>query len=716
MHRRTFSGPGLAGAGTALVVTALLLPALVVAALGSPAVAAGRPGAAPSAPTAPAPSSPTAPGAAHDRRADARAHASAALAAHAGRFRAGHDDRFTTRGAPVLDSSGTAHVRFERTYRTLPVLGGDVVVHLDRSGALDGQSLSLQRPVTVATTAAVTQVQATQTAAGRLKGRIESVSARRVVDAVGSSPALAWEVTVRGVRADQTPSVLHVIVDAATGVVRRSADEVKEGTGASIYSGAVAISTSGTPGSFSMRDPTRGNNNTTDLRGATAGTGTVFTDADDAWGSGTTADRASAGVDAHYGAQLTFDYYKNVLGRNGIFNNGTGVRSRVHYGNAYVNAFWDGTQMTYGDGAGNARPLTEIDVAGHEMTHGVTENTANLIYSGESGGLNEAISDIFGTAVEFFANNANDVGDYLIGEKININGNGTPLRYLDRPSRDGRSRDCWTSTLGGLDPHNSSGPANHVFYLMSEGSGAKTVNGVAYNSPTCNGSGVAAIGRDAAAKIWYRALSVYMTSGTTYAGARQAAVNAARDLFGAASTQCAGVEQAFSAISVPGAACGATPPPPPPAGGNLVANPGFESAATAWTQTAGVVSNDAIRAHTGAWLGWLDGYGAAHTDSLAQAVSIPAATSATLTFWLRAASSETTTTSAFDTLKVQVVSGATTTTLVTFSNLDRAGAYAQKTLNLTPYVGKTVTLKVVGVEDASLATSFFLDDLSITTG
>ena len=95
--------------------------------------------------------------------------------------------------------------------------------------------------------------------------------------------------------------------------------------------------------------------------------------------------------------------------------------------------------MTYGDGAGNAQPLTAIDVAGHEMSHGVTENTAGLNYSGESGGLNEATSDIFGTAVEFYANNPPTRRDYLIGEKININGNGTPLRYMDKPSKDGAS-------------------------------------------------------------------------------------------------------------------------------------------------------------------------------------------------------------------------------------------------------------------------------------
>ena len=104
--------------------------------------------------------------------------------------------------------------------------------------------------------------------------------------------------------------------------------------------------------------------------------------------------------------------------------------------------------MTYGDGEGNKKPLTALDVAGHEMSHGLTAATAKLNYSGESGGLNEATSDMFGTSVEFFANNASDKGDYLIGEKIDINGDGTPLRYMDKPSKDGDSADYWSSTRG----------------------------------------------------------------------------------------------------------------------------------------------------------------------------------------------------------------------------------------------------------------------------
>ncbi len=214
------------------------------------------------------------------------------------------------------------------------------------------------------------------------------------------------------------------------------------------------------------------------------------------------------------------DFYKNTFGRSGIKNNGL-RQLRVHYGNAYVNAFWDDSCfcMTYGDGSGNTHPLTSLDVAGHEMSHGVTANTAGLNY-GESGGLNEATSDIFGTGVEFYANNSSDVGDYLIGEKININGDGTPLRYMDKPSKDGGSADYWSSSVGNLDVHYSSGVANHFFYLLSEGSGAKTINGVSYNSPTYNGTAVTGIGRDKALQIWYKALTTYFTSTTNYKSAR----------------------------------------------------------------------------------------------------------------------------------------------------------------------------------------------------
>ncbi|HKG51334.1 MAG TPA: M4 family metallopeptidase [Actinomycetales bacterium] len=457
----------------------------------------------------------------------------------------------------VEDSDGSTHVRYDRTFAGLRVIGGDVVVHRTPSGAVRRTDRAGSGRVDVASTAAtltrqaVTATAVTATARARAGYAADRADAELVVYAAGRTPRLAYEVVTEGVRADQTPSRLHTVVDARTGRQLAQWDDVQEATGRSIYSGSVTIGTTkGTTG-FWLVDAARGGNRTTDLKGARSGNGTTVFDADNVWGNFTIGDRTSAAVDAHYGAQLTWDYYKSMFGRNGIFNNGVGVRSRVHFGFNYDNAFWDGTQMTYGDGADNRRPLTSIDVAAHEMSHGVTQATADLNYSGDAGGLNEATSDIFGTAVEFRAANPKDPGDYLIGEKVNYFGNGAPLRYLDRPSRDGRSPDCWSTGVARMDPHLSSGIGNHFFYLASEGSGAKTINGVAYNSPTCNRSTVTGVGRAVAERIWYRALTVYMTSTTTYRQARDATTRAARDLYGTRSLQCTRVQQAWAAVSVP---------------------------------------------------------------------------------------------------------------------------------------------------------------------
>jgi len=124
------------------------------------------------------------------------------------------------------------------------------------------------------------------------------------------------------------------------------------------------------------------------------------------------------------------------------------------------------------------------------------------------------------------------------------------LRYMDKPSKDGNSKDCWYSGIGNIDVHYSSGPANHFVYLASEGSGARVIGGLQHDSPTCNGSTVTGVDRTRVAKIWYRALTTYFTTGTTYAQARVATLNAATDLYGAASPERATVAAAWSAVGV----------------------------------------------------------------------------------------------------------------------------------------------------------------------
>ncbi|MFI9149529.1 M4 family metallopeptidase [Streptomyces sp. NPDC053367] len=474
----------------------------------------------------------------------------------------------------VVDPDGTQHIRYDRTYRELPVLGGDFVLHLAPDGSYRSASRATARRISLGVTPALPATRAADLAARALRAAHLGTALRKltsspelVVDALHGTPRLAWRTEAAALDERGNPVARTVLTDATTGTQLAAWDalETATGDGKALYGGTVALDTTASGSSYSLKDPVRGGTYTGDaanrtdlcLLGAVCvsrAPATVFTDADNHWGDGTTADRASAAVDAQYGTATTWDYYAEVHGRKGIAGDGKGSYNRVHYGNAYNNAFWDGSCfcMTYGDGDGETfGPLVSLDVAGHEMSHGVTSKTAALTYSGESGGLNEATSDIFGALVEFHAANAQDPGDWLIGEKIVRSGfGGTALRFMDRPSRDGKSADCWSPTTGSLDVHHSSGVANHFAYLLAEGSGTRTLNGVTYDSPTCDGSTVTGIGRSALGAIWYRALTVYMTSSTNYAGARTATLNAARDLYGAGSREYAAVGAAWSAVRV----------------------------------------------------------------------------------------------------------------------------------------------------------------------
>jgi Zn-dependent metalloprotease len=706
----------------------------------------------------------------------------------------------------VEDRDGSVHTRYERTYDGLPVLGGDLVVHTSATGATTGVDKATNAVISLrGTTAATSAASATSAAlaAAKADGALSpavTAAPREVVWAASGVPTLAWESVVGGFQDDGTPSKLHVITDAATGARLFQFQAVETGVGNSEYSGQVNITTTQSGSTYQLTDNTRGGHKTYNLNHATSGTGTLFTDSDDVWGDGNGSTAQTAGVDAAYGAQETWDYYKNTFGRNGIADDGRAAYSRTHYGNSYVNAFWDDSCfcMTYGDGSGNSHPLTALDVAGHEMSHGVTSNTAGLNYTGESGGLNEATSDIMGTGVEFYANNSSDPGDYLIGEKIDINGDGSPLRYMDQPSKDGGSKDYWYSGLGGLDVHYSSGPANHFFYLLSEGSGAKVVGGVSYNSPTYDNLPVPGIGRDNALKLWYKSLTERFTSTTNYAAARTQSLQAAADLWGSGSATWNTVANTWAAIGVGSrvTTTGVTVTQPAnqstkvgtaaslqiqasssnggaltysatglPAGlainastglisgtptttgsstvtvtakdstgatgsagftwtvttsggggctpAQLLANPGFESGTGGWTSSSGVIGQYGSQGeptHSGSWNAWLDGYGTTHTDTLSQQVSIPAGcTNAALTFYLHIDTSESMSGAAYD--KLTVTAGSTT--LATYSNLDAASGYTQRSVNLSAYAGQSVTLKFTGTEDAYLQTSFVIDDTAV---
>ena len=248
---------------------------------------------------------------------------------------------------------------------------------------------------------------------------------------------------------------------------------------------------------------------------------------------------SKAGVSVHWALEHTYDYFLNVLNRNSFDDNGAKLIAYAHYDNAWFNAQWDGSRMRFGDGTGNNVPLVSIDIVSHELAHGVTQYTANLVYENEFGALNESFSDIFGAAVEFRALGAG--ANWFIGE------GGARLRSMSNPKQYGQpdtyhGQNWYYGTSDGGGVHTNSGVQNYWYYLISEGGSGVNDNGYAYS--------VTAIGIDAASKIAYRNLAHYLFPTSEYDDARLGSIYAVRDLFGHNSPEFQSVIEAWNAVGV----------------------------------------------------------------------------------------------------------------------------------------------------------------------
>ncbi|ALN78183.1 thermolysin metallopeptidase, catalytic domain protein [Lysobacter antibioticus] len=471
----------------------------------------------------------------------------------------------------VVEADGSEHVRFNRDYQGLPVIGGDLVTHM-KDGLLTSVSktMDLKLGQGGAKAPKLSVAQAVTDAGVHFAGRfMDKPTSRVVYFAQDNQPKLAYEVTFRGLNKAERPVHDMIYVDADNGALlgrdsKIYSAEAAQGEGFTITRGKVAISTSkvgaeesdGRGAGYLLRDDKRGGGTLHNTGGTVVDLyfgGGDFTappmfDKDNVWGNEQMSNIERTGVEAHYGVSKTWDYYKKLYDRVGIFGDSKGVESFVnvtfsifHFIDAGgTNAFWDGEakRMVYGNGDyGISNPVVALDVAGHEMSHGVTQATSNLAYAGDAGGLNEATSDIHGTLVEFFDNSPKDPPDYLIGENVMLDG--TPLRYMFKPSLDvaedgSGSFDCYPA--GGFtdeDPHYTSGVGNHFFYLLAEGqkvpkSHRKTLLPA---DLVCNGAtGLKGITPNTAGQIWYRANTLYLTSQSSYPQAREATQTAAQDL------------------------------------------------------------------------------------------------------------------------------------------------------------------------------------------
>lgn len=645
----------------------------------------------------------------------------------------GNVDEFKVQKVEI-DDLKMAHTRVQQMVGGIPVWEGEAIVHLKADGQLSTVTDDLKEAVSVNTQPNFNEKEAVQLALNYYQGSAKLTDDAKIglfIYRGADRDHLVYRVETPRLDGSNETAVPVVFVDAQTGEKVFEYNNLQTGSGSSLYSGTVTINTSSVGSTFYMEDLTRKQgtfnmNSTGNESTGTGGTQSRYTDTDDVWN--TTIQRA--GVDAHYGAAKTYDYYLNVHSRNGIdgaggpgtttaaANSSIGlIVSRVHFGSSgrYNNAFWYNNQMSYGDGDGTTfTPLTTIDICGHEMTHGVTERTANLTYSNESGALNESMSDVFGAMVEAYADGAVTADTWKIGEDAYTPGtSGDALRRMDNPNAVGDPdhyslRYTGTADSGGV--HTNSSIGNHAFYLIAAG-GTNRVSGVT----------VTGIGTSDAARIWYRALTSYMTSSTNYAGARTATLNAASAIFGASSAQYNAVATGWCAVGVGSCPSTGTPTPTPTPGGGgseLLVNGGFEGSASPWVGSGTGYFYTANGNYPQAGTGYIYfGVNNSVSGQSYQQVTIPSTATGTLSFWLNVTSSETTTTTQYDKLFVEVrnTSGTLLATLATYSNLNKgtAGVYSQKSFNVAAYRGQTVRIQFRATTDSSVTTTFRVDGASL---
>ena len=514
---------------------------------------------------------------------------------------------------PHPGADGAQVTRVDHTYKGVRIFGADAVVVTDASGRIVSESDARQRlllgrgaanrlaaaTANFGVTPAISTKQAIDAALLSLPRGTSHISTpnaeliiypvmrtERMPAAVGKPDAelnaldvqdvvdcyeLAYLVHTR-MAAGNKPLYHDTVVGALDGAIVSQWNMLQTavGVGNSQYNGAVPINTTQSGSSWQMIDPSRG---TGGLYGAMAITnanhstspGAVYSNATNTWGDGaqyveggstTEANGQTAAVNALWGLMNTYDTMKNALGWLSLDGHNTSTYIAAHVNTAYDNAYYSDTCkcMFIGDGS-FFTSLGAIDVIGHEMGHGVTAATSNLVYSGESGGLNESSSDINGEVVEAYARAGgtgasipNTGNDWGMGKEISRTG--TPLRYMYKPSKDGSSPDAWSLSIKFLDVHYSSGPNNRMFYFLSQGSNAG--KGGDFTSPYLvrTPRAMTGIGTDKAYRIWFKAATTKFTSSTNYADARNKMVQTAQEMFGVGSKEDKAVQRAYAAINV----------------------------------------------------------------------------------------------------------------------------------------------------------------------
>jgi Zn-dependent metalloprotease len=489
-----------------------------------------------------------------DPQAMARKAASSLIAQRLPALKIGRHDGFVAK--PVLRSAGLSYVAYDRTYRGLPVIGGDFVVVTDAAGHVLNTSVAQTSKTRLSSITPTVGRDRAVAVARQQVSKASAAEAPRLVVFQGTTSHLAWETSVRG-RDHGHPSYQSVYVDARTGKYLDSLEHVLAGTGNTAYAGTVSFPTTLSGSTYSMK-----NSSAPTLVCQDAATNTTFSGTDDVWGNGVATSRETGCADAFYAADQERLMLSSWLGRNGM--NGSGGWVPIRVGLNDVNAYYDGTQVQVGHTQSGGKWIGSIDVVAHEFGHGIDDTTPGGI---SGGGTQEFVADTFGAATEAFANNPNDPADYTVGEEVNLVGSG-PIRYMYNPSLAGDAN-CYSSSTPNDEVHSAAGPGNHWFYLLAEGT--NPTNGQP-TSPTCNSTTLTGVGIQNAQKIMYNAM-LMKTSTSSYLKYRTWTLTSAKNLDATCGLYNK-VKAAWNAVSVPAQTadptCGST-------GGVTVTNPGSKS-------------------------------------------------------------------------------------------------------------------------------------------
>lgn len=462
------------------------------------------------------------------------------------------------------DDLGFTHVRIDIHYKGIPLFNKQIVAHF-RDGklqTLNGDLSNLSTPVNsfmLSENASLDKALAKVNAKTyKWENKAEEQHMQEVLNQPNFSYApigkkvvfekngVLFQAYKFTIYAEEPLYKCDVLVDASNGKILDEQNLLctvnAPAVAATKYSGTQTITVDFTGSLYRLRENARGLGvDTYNCNNTTTYAANDFTNASTSW---TTVNVDQVARDAHWGAQKTYDYFFTQHNRNSIDNAGFKLLSYVHYSTNYNNAFWDGTRMTYGDGNGTTyNPFPALDVCGHEITHGLTSNTGNLNYSNESGALNESFSDIFGTVIENYSRPGN--WNWKMGEDLTLNGSAlremsNPNLYQDPDTYSGTYWYTGTADNGGV--HTNSGVSNFWFYLLSMGgSGINDLN----NAYAVNGISISS-----AARIAFRALTVYFTPTTNYAQARVLTIQAAKDIFGNCSNEVSQTTNAWHAVGV----------------------------------------------------------------------------------------------------------------------------------------------------------------------